>query len=228
MAPECRWSPSDSTTHISVADRHGNVVSMTQSIGNSFGARVATPGLGFPYNNFLQMFNYDKPQCPGFLLPRSEIVTDMAPTIVVEDGIVIAALGSPGSSRIPSLIAAVVSNLIDSGMNLPEAMAAPRTLWGGIRRYRPFIEIKDPITDADADAIQAMGYDEITRYHYPATSREIVNFGGINALAWDAKNRNWVGVADGHRWGFALGPRNAAGHEPEIPDTPKPRQWELN
>jgi gamma-glutamyltranspeptidase len=153
------------------------------------------------------MFNYDKPHCPGFLLPRSAMITDMAPTIVVEDGEVIAALGTPGSSRIPSFIATIVVNLVDAKMELPNAMAAPRTLWGGIRRYRPFIEIKDPITDADADAVQAMGYDEITRYHYPATSREIVNFGGINALAYDAENRSWVGVADAHRWGSDLGPR---------------------
>ncbi len=225
--PECQSRPSDSTTHISVADRFGNVVSMTQSIGNSFGARVATPGLGFPYNNFLQMFNYDKPHCPGFLLPRSEMVTDMAPTIVVEDGAVIAALGSPGSSRIPSFIATVVVNLVDSNMGLAEAMAAPRTLWGGVRRYRPFIEIKDPTTNAEADAIQAMGYDEITRYHYPPTSREIVNFGGINALAYDVKDRSWVGVADAHRWGSALGPRVAPNHEPAMPDKPAPHQQEF-
>jgi gamma-glutamyltranspeptidase/glutathione hydrolase len=219
--PECRPKPGDSTTHLSVADRYGNVVSMTQTIGSSFGAKVATPGLGFPYNNFLLIFNYDKPQCPGFLIPRSEVTTDMAPTIVVEDGTVIAALGSPGSSRIPSLIATVVSNLVDAGMNLGEAMAAPRALYGGTSNPHPSIEILDPITDADADAIAAMGFESLERYYYPPRNRRIIVFGGVNALSYDRNGRSWVGVGDARRWGSAMGPRVIAA--PPAPDESGPR-----
>ncbi len=191
---------------------------MTQTIGSSFGAKVATPGLGFPYNNFLLIFNYDKPQCPGFLVPRSEVTTDMAPTIVVEDGTVIAALGSPGSSRIPSLIATVVSNLVDAEMNLGEAMAAPRALYGGTANPHPSIEVLDPITDADADAIAAMSFESLERYHYPPRTRRIMVFGGVNALSYDKKERTWVGVGDPRRWGSAMGPRT-------ITATPAPDEF---
>jgi gamma-glutamyltranspeptidase/glutathione hydrolase len=210
LDPECQPKPGDSTTHLVVADRYGNVVSMTQTIGSSFGAKVATPGLGFPYNNFLQIFNYDKPQCPGFLLPRSEVTTDMAPTIMVEDGMVIAALGSPGSSRIPSFIATLVSNLVDAGMNLGDAMAAPRALYGGTGNPHPSIEVLDPITDADADALAAMGFESLERYHYPPKNRRMIVFGGVNALSYDTIGRSWVGVGDARRWGSAMGPRTAA------------------
>ncbi len=50
---------------VSIIDTDGNVVSLTQTLGRSFGGKVATPGLGFPYNNFLEGFRVDKPQCPG-------------------------------------------------------------------------------------------------------------------------------------------------------------------
>jgi gamma-glutamyltranspeptidase/glutathione hydrolase len=62
--PEC-VETGESTTHVSVADRRGNVVSLTQTLGRSYGAEVATPGLGFPYNSMLENFNFDKPHCPG-------------------------------------------------------------------------------------------------------------------------------------------------------------------
>jgi gamma-glutamyltranspeptidase/glutathione hydrolase len=206
-SPECQRDAGDSTTQVSVADRHGNVVSMTQTIGNSFGGGVATPGLGFPYNNLLQNFNFDKPHCPGFFLPRNAVVTDMAPTILVRNGVVVAALGAPGSNRIPPLIANVVTNLVDSRMSLREALVAPRTLYAGRQDPKTMVEIRDPITAADADEIQAMGFDNMERLAYPPTTRRVVVFGGINAIAFDSQDQSWVGVGDAHRWGFALGPQ---------------------
>jgi gamma-glutamyltranspeptidase/glutathione hydrolase len=209
LDPNCAPT-GESTTQVSVADRWGNVVSLTQTLGRSFGAEVATPGLGFPYNSLLENFNYDKPQCPGYLQPQAPCPNDMAPTIVLAaDGTLLAALGAPSSNRIPSIIDNVIINLVDRHMGLGEAVTAPRVLYGGIRPdIQPFIEIEDPITAADVDALEAMGHEMITRYDYadPVQPRAIVVFGGVNAVGWDADDMTFIGVGDSRRWGHAGGP----------------------
>ena len=216
VAPECLPS-GDSTTQVSVADRWGNVVSLTQTLGRSYGAKVATPGLGFPYNSLLENFNFDKPQCPGYLQPRIPCYNDMAPTIVLAaDGTLLAALGAPSSNRIPSIITNVISNLVDRQMALKEAIEAPRVLYGGLDPdSQPLVEVLDPITDTDVDTLEAMGYEAIERYHHPPVSRRTVLFGGVNAVGWDADSMPFVGVGDGRRWGSAGGARVVA-------ETPQP------
>jgi gamma-glutamyltranspeptidase/glutathione hydrolase len=208
VGPECA-PPGESTTHVSVVDRWGNVVSLTQTLGRSWGAKVATPGLGFPYNSFLETFNYERPQCPGYLQPHLPCPTDMAPTIVLaEDGTLLAALGSPGSDLIASIVANVISNLVDRHMGLEEAIAVPRVLFGGLEEaLGPYIEVTPPITGADVDALETMGHTIAERFSYPAVSRTIVLYGGVNAVGWDADEMTFVGVGDGRRWGSAQGAR---------------------
>ena len=204
--PECAPT-GDSTTHVSVADSWGNVVSLTQTLGRSFGAEVATPALGFPYNSLLEGFNFDKPQCPGYLQPGVKCPSDMAPTIVLDDdGTLVAALGAPSSSRIPAIIISVISNLVDRGMGLVEAIDAPRVLTGGLSRAQTIIEVAGPITTNHVDALETMGYEDIERMPYPPASRRIVLYGGVNAVGWDTVAMTFVGVGDGRRWGSARGP----------------------
>ena len=213
--PEC-VETGESTTHVSVADRRGNVVSLTQTLGRSYGAEVATPGLGFPYNSMLENFNFDKPHCPGYLQPNAPCPNDMAPSIVLSpDGTLLAALGAPSSNRISAIVTNVISNLVDRGMDLEEAIAFPRVLYGGFRpNIGPFIEILDPITADDVDAIEAMGYSTLERYLYPPVSRRCVLFGGVNAVGWDEENSTFVGVGDSRRWGSAKGPGVVAENGP--------------
>jgi gamma-glutamyltranspeptidase/glutathione hydrolase len=193
-----------------VVDRWGNVVALTQTLGRSFGAEVATPGLGFPYNSLLEGFNFDKPQCPGYLQPGIKCPSDMAPTIVIsDDGTLVAALGAPSSSRIPAIIVNVISNLVDRGMGLAEAVEAPRVLTGGLSRAETIIEVANPITATHVDALETMGYTDIERMPYPVTSRRIVLFGGVNAVGWDADSMTFIGVGDRRRWGSAGGPAGA-------------------
>jgi len=205
--PECAPT-GDSTTQVSVADTWGNVVSLTQTLGRSFGAEVATPGLGFPYNSLLEGFNFDKPQCPGYLQPQAPCPSAMAPTIVLnEDGTLLAALGAPSSSRIPAIITGIISNLVDRRMGLPEAIESPRVLTGGLSTTNnTIIEVAGPITDAHIDSLEAMGYEDIERMPYPVTSRRIILYGGVNAVGWDNNAMTFVGVGDGRRWGCARGP----------------------
>jgi len=211
--PECDPA-GESTTQISVADSQGNAVSLTQTLSRSFGAKVATPGLGFPYNSFLEPFNVDKPQCPGYLQTNSPCTTDMAPTIVLKDGKLFAALGSPGSNRIPAVIATVISNMVDRGMGVRDAVTAPRVLWGGVSRKRVYLELVEPISEADAEALEQMGYENMTILQYPTNGDDtMAKFGGVNAIAHDPRTGFFNGVGDPRRGGSAMGPRVVAPHE---------------
>jgi gamma-glutamyltranspeptidase/glutathione hydrolase len=210
IPPECD-PPGESTTQVSVADGWGNIVSLTQTLGRSFGAKIATPGLGFPYNSFLEGYNADKPQCPGYLQPNSPCTTDMAPTIVLKDGVLVAALGTPGSNRIPTIIAEVISNMADRGMGLRDAVNAPRILWGGMTRRRAYIEVGGQISEEEIEELERIGHEEMTVLRYPPPGDDTVaKFGGVNAVGYDPRGGRFIGVGDPRRYGFALGPRAVA------------------
>lgn len=111
------------TTHVSVVDGRGNAVALTHSLGASSG--VITPGLGFMYNN--SMINFDPlPGGANSIAPRKGRTTGMAPTILYRGGRPFAVLGAPGASRIITGVLQVILNLIDFGMPVDAAVAAPR------------------------------------------------------------------------------------------------------
>jgi gamma-glutamyltranspeptidase/glutathione hydrolase len=118
--------PNQSTTHLTVADRKGNVVSYTFTIESIGGNAIVVPGWGFLLNNELTDFNYDSMTHPnrseGNKRPRSS----MAPTIVQYHGRPFLAIGSPGGSQIPTTVLQTFINRVDFGMTLPQAIAAPR------------------------------------------------------------------------------------------------------
>ncbi|HRD78772.1 MAG TPA: gamma-glutamyltransferase, partial [Hyphomicrobiaceae bacterium] len=128
---------SANTTHVTVADADGHVVSATQTINGVFGAAVMIPGTGLIANNY--MHNFDPH--PGRALsiaPGKRVFTSMSPMMIAEDGQVRHALGLPGGLRIfPSAFQAIV-NLIDHGMPAQEAVEAPR-VWteGGPLELEP-------------------------------------------------------------------------------------------
>lgn len=144
---------SANTTHVTVADAQGNVISTTQTINGLFGACVAIPGTGMIANNY--MFNFDPH--PGLALsiePGKRVYTSMAPMMALKDGQLQFALGLPGGLRIfPSALQAII-NIIDHGMSLQEAVEAPR-IWteGGV------LEMEHAIPKEIAEALRARGHD---------------------------------------------------------------------
>ena len=158
------------TTHVTVADAMGNVVSATQTINGLFGACVQIPGTGMIANNY--MFNFDPH--PGRALsiaPGKRVFTSMAPMMAVKDGRLAFALGLPGALRIfPSALQAIV-NLIDHRMSLQEAVEAPR-VWteGGV------LELEEAIPESVAQALIARG-------HKVVRSPRVA--GGMNAIAFN-------------------------------------------
>jgi gamma-glutamyltranspeptidase / glutathione hydrolase len=117
-----------STTHLSTADRWGNVVSYTLTIEQTGGSGIVVPGRGFLLNNELTDFNFtpthpDDPNLPG---PGKRPRSSMSPTIVLDDGRPLLAVGSPGGATIITTVEQVLLNRIDFDLTLPEAVAAPR------------------------------------------------------------------------------------------------------
>ena len=109
------------TTHFTIADCEGGIVSITQTVGPLFGARVITPELGFVYAATMGSYLSAADQKPGSR-PR----TTIAPTVVTRDGEVILALGAAGGMRILSAIVQTISRYLDQGHDPVTAVALPR------------------------------------------------------------------------------------------------------
>ena len=117
-----------STTHLTTADRWGNVVTYTLTIEQTGGSALTVPGRGFLLNNELTDFDLvptsaDAPNAPG---PGKRPRSSMSPTIVSDHGRPVLATGSPGGSTIITTVLQVLLNRLDFGMSLPQAVAAPR------------------------------------------------------------------------------------------------------
>ncbi|MDH3620767.1 MAG: gamma-glutamyltransferase [Gammaproteobacteria bacterium] len=109
------------TTHFTIADCEGRVVSITQTVGPLFGSRVITPELGFVYAATMGSYLSAADQEPGSR-PR----TTIAPTVVTRDGEVVLALGAAGGIRILSAIVQTISRHVDQGHDPVTAVALPR------------------------------------------------------------------------------------------------------
>ena len=126
---------SQHTTHYSVVDAEGNAVAVTTTINDWFGSRVTAEGLGFLLNDEMDDFS-TKPGVPNAdgliqgaanaIGPGKRPLSSMTPTIVVRDGKTFLVLGSPGSSKIITTVANVLMGVVDYGMNIQEAVNAPR------------------------------------------------------------------------------------------------------
>ncbi len=137
VIPECdlqaeriaRAAPENAnTTHIAVIDCFGNIVSATETIGNTWGCKTAAKGLGFWLNSHISNMNHTDPESADYVMPGKRVRSTISPTIVVKDGTPVMAVGSPGSLVIPPAIACVINNVLLYGMDLQEAINAPRAL----------------------------------------------------------------------------------------------------
>ncbi|MBD1914651.1 MULTISPECIES: gamma-glutamyltransferase [Cyanophyceae] len=114
-----------STTHLVASDRLGNLVSYTLTLESIGGSGIVVPGYGFILNNELTDFDPVSPH-PNAPEPGKRPRSSMAPTIARSPGGDLLAFGSPGGSTIITTVVGLAVNLIDFGMTLPEAIAAPR------------------------------------------------------------------------------------------------------
>tara|TARA_B100000676_G_C18063869_1_gene839587 strand:- start:173 stop:1780 length:1608 start_codon:yes stop_codon:yes gene_type:complete len=115
--------PPSCTTHMSIADEQGNVVSCTHTIGT--GSGVVTPGLGFVYNNSMKLFD-PTPGNSNSIEAGKARTTGMVPTILYRDGEPRLVVGAPGGSVIISAVLQAILNVVDFGMSPLEAVTVPR------------------------------------------------------------------------------------------------------
>ncbi len=114
------------TTHLSVIDKSGLAVALTQSIERVYGSKAVANGLGFVYNNYLYAFDYSKPEHPYYIRPNANPWATVAPTLLYNGDKIWMSLGSPGSERIVSSLILFLLRVIDRNYSIDEAMKAPR------------------------------------------------------------------------------------------------------
>jgi gamma-glutamyltranspeptidase/glutathione hydrolase len=115
-----------STTHLTVADKRGFVVSYTFTIESTGGNGIVVPGYGFLLNNELTDFNFGELDHPNSAAGNKRPRSSMAPTIVTRHGRPVLAVGSPGGSMIITTVLQVLTERLELGSSLPQAVAAPR------------------------------------------------------------------------------------------------------
>jgi gamma-glutamyltranspeptidase/glutathione hydrolase len=123
------------TTHYTVVDAEGNAVAVTYTLNGGYGNGITVPGLGFLLNNEMDDFA-SKPGSPNMfglvqgeanaIAPGKRPLSSMSPTILVKDGKLFMTAGAPGGSRIPTAVLQVILNVVDFGMNVQDAIDAPR------------------------------------------------------------------------------------------------------
>lgn len=179
-----------STSHISIVDRAGNVLSMTTTIENAFGSRLMASG--FLLNNELTDFSFrshrDGVPIANRLEPGKRPRSSMSPTIVMENGTPALAIGSPGGSRIIGYVAKTIVAWADWGMNIQEAISMPH----GVNRFGTY-DLEDGTSAVDLQpALETMGYT--------VNIRDLTS--GLHAIEIGDRLR---GAADPRREGIALG-----------------------
>ena len=125
----------DETTHVSVVDGVRNAVSMTYTLEQGYGSKITVPGAGFLLNNEMGDFNPAPGLTtetgligtgPNLAAPGKRMLSSMTPTIVARDGRLVMATGSPGGRTIINTVLMTILNVTDFGMNIQEAVDAPR------------------------------------------------------------------------------------------------------
>ncbi|MDH3594475.1 MAG: gamma-glutamyltransferase [Rhodospirillales bacterium] len=193
------------TTHFTVVDRDGNIVTYTSTIESTWGTGLMVPGFGFLLNNELTDFN----RIPAFnpdpdafdpgandVAPGKRPRSSMAPTMVFRDGQPRAAFGSPGGSTIIDTVVNVAMNLIDHEMPVQEAVDAPRIAQtsanGATRRELGFSE-------AALEGLAALGH----------SLRDPGEIGSVQAVVLDRRGQRQFGAADKRRIGGVVSLRRA-------------------
>jgi len=184
---------SPSTTSLAAVDAEGNMVALTQTISDFFGAKVMVGGTGILLNNEMKNFGS---RGPNAIAPGKRMRTMIAPTILLRDGKTFAAIGTPGAARIVSTMTLLVSNLVDFGMGVQEAIEAPRFY---ARDTEADLSVEARVPAATLEALAKMGYSIKTLGAYD------LFFGGAQGIVIDPKTGLRIGGADPRRDGAVVG-----------------------
>lgn len=182
-----------STTHLSVMDSAGNMVAITKTINDFFGSGVAIPGTGFIMNDEMDDFEA-VPGTANSVQPGKRPLSCMSPSLVLDPkGRPFMVVGTPGGPRIFSSAAQVISNVIDYGMPMQEAISAPRVFQA--QKSNLFLEGRVSLNTFNK--LNAMGHKTQVMGDYD------LFFGGAQGVVYNYVTRILMGGADPRRDGQA-------------------------
>ncbi len=172
-------------------------MSATQTLGNLFGSRIMPEGTGIWLNNSLAYCTFEPPGNPMDAHPGRRKLSGDVPLFVFRDGRLWLALGTPGGHTIAQTVPQMVMNVVDFGMDVHEAIAAPR-----ISFVEPqWLAVERAIPETVRDSLAAMGH----------RVRAVNGLGNAHGLMIEYDRRGWpilfVGAADPRGTGLARGPR---------------------
>ena len=155
---------SDETTHISIIDAEGNMVSITTTLNNSYGSKTVVGGAGFIMNDEMDDFSM-KPGVPNMygaiggaanaIAPGKRMLSSMAPTLVLKDGKPFIVLGTPGGTTIPTSVYQMIVDIIDFDMNATDAVNQPKFH----HQWLPdIVEIEKGFSPETIKSLERMGY----------------------------------------------------------------------
>lgn len=184
---------SGSTTHFSVMDKDGNMVAVTQTINYFFGSGVVVPGTGIMMNNEMDDFVPQK-NMKNSIEGGKRPLSSMSPTLVLDPkNRPLMTIGSPGATRIIPAVALTISNVIDHGMTLQEAINAPR-----IAQFQSGkLNAEGRMSFESYNKLQEMGHEINMRETYDNY------FGGVQGIMMDYDTKTLQGGADPRRDGQA-------------------------
>jgi len=185
--------PDACTTHHVHADRHGGLVSWTQTQGDAFGSALVVPGYGFLLNNAMKLFD-PRPGGSNSIAAGKRPGTAPCPTLVRHHGRPVLALGSPSGTRIINAVAQVLVRLVDEDLCLQAAVELPRLHWSGDE-----LEVEADIPAETLDVLRRMGHTPQVRHARSPW------FGAVQAVAWEPELGLAHGAADPRRQGAVVG-----------------------
>ena len=183
------------TTSMSVADRFGNMVCITQSLGSPWGSTVVIPGTGVCMNNFMNWGDLS-PASPNRLVGGRRWAMCLTPSICTREGAATLSIGTPGSYGIMQTQAQAMVHHVDFGLNIRDAIEAPRArLFDGRR-----VVVENRVDSEVIGALAARGHEVET-----AASGYTMLCGGMQAVVRESASGALLGTADPRRDGSAVG-----------------------
>lgn len=188
----------ESTTHLSVVDEQGNIVSLTQSINYFFGTGIVPENTGFLLNNQMADFSQD-PLYSNAARSERRPVSSMGPLILFKEDKPYLVLGSPGGTRIFPSLTQIILNIIEFGMSLDEAIEVPRFFTYSVQGKPKNLHLESRIPSSIIQALESMGHKPIVRQAFDKY------FGGAQGILISQEEKILFGGADSRRDGFGAG-----------------------
>lgn len=196
--------PGTDTIYLTTADKNGNMVSLIQSNYRGMGSGMTPPGLGFILQDRGEMFVLKDGHANTYA-PGKRPFHTIIPAFATKDGAPWLSFGVMGGDMQPQGHVQIIMNLVDFGMNLQEAGDAPRIQHEG-----------STSPEAAATAMSDGGAIDLESGFDPVVIRELMRkghrvqfadgpYGGYQAIAWDAKNKVWIGASESRKDGQASG-----------------------